>query len=200
MALGRPIPLLQLSREERETLERWSRRDAHTAEDRPLQRKGCGPPRHPIRDANNSPSTCGGQAEAGPYTNCRLSAVNFAAEFLCHSSSGDFNRLEDSAPSCGLSTVNCKPALLSPSFTTTSIAIVGAPTFSSSRRPSQLNLDESRMRGRARGQRATGEHAGGDHAGACEGFLAIGGRGAAHVAFHIGEAGAARAGAQMRAG
>jgi Homeodomain-like domain len=26
MALGRPIPLLQLSREERETLERWSRR------------------------------------------------------------------------------------------------------------------------------------------------------------------------------
>src|SRR5271165_2604892 len=153
------------------------------SKDRPLHRQECGP-----------------SQKAGPCTNGLLSAVNFAAEFLCHSSSGDFNRLEDSAPRCGLSTVNCKPALLSPSFTTTSNAIVGAPTFSSSRRPSQLNLDESRMRGRARGQRATGEHAGGGHAGADEGFLAIGGRGAAHVAFHIGEAGAARAGAQMRAG
>lgn len=75
-----------------------------------------------------------------------------------------------------------------------------APTFSSSRRPSQLDLDERRMRGRARGQRAAGEHAGGGPAGADEGFFAIGGRAAAHVAFHVGEAGAARAGAQMRAG
>ena|SRR5208283_935749 len=112
------------------------------------------------------------------------------------------------------STVNCKPAFLRPAFTMTSIAIVGAPTFSFLRaaignpknrsedrplhererrarcivplhgQPSQLNLDERRMRGRARGQRATGEHAGGGHAGAKEGLLAIGGRRAAHLAFH----------------
>jgi len=144
------------------------------SKDRPLHRKECGPPPRPGR----------GKRQDGPYMNCRLSAANFAAEFLCHSSSGDFNRLEDSAPSCGLSTVNCKPALLTPSFTTTSIAIVAAPTFSSSRRPSQLNLDESRVRRHGRGNSATGEHASGGHAGAEEGLLAIGGRRAAHLAFH----------------
>ena len=42
---------------------------------------------------------------------------------------GDFNRLENSAPSCRLSAVNCEPVLLTPSFTTTSINIVGAPTI-----------------------------------------------------------------------
>src|SRR5208283_2748149 len=112
------------------------------------------------------------------------------------------------------STLNCNPAFLRPAFTMTLIAIVGAPTFSFLRaaignpknrsedrplhererrarcivplhgQPSQLNLDERRMRGRARGQRATGEHAGGGHAGAKEGLLAIGGRRAAHLAFH----------------
>ena len=37
--------------------------------------------------------------------------------------------LENSAPICRLSATNCKPAFLSPAFTTTSIDIVGAPTF-----------------------------------------------------------------------
>ena len=37
--------------------------------------------------------------------------------------------MENSAPICRLSAANCKPAFLRPSFTTTSIDIVGAPTF-----------------------------------------------------------------------
>src|SRR5208337_4433964 len=40
--------------------------------------------------------------------------MSFAAELLCHSSSGDFNRLEYFAPNCELSTVDCKPAFLTP--------------------------------------------------------------------------------------
>src|SRR5208283_175957 len=112
------------------------------------------------------------------------------------------------------STVNCKPAFLRPAFTMTSIAIVGAPTFSFLRaaignpknrsedrplhererrarcivplhgQPSQLNLDECRMRRRVQRDGAAREHAGGGHAGAKEGLLAIGGRRAAHLAFH----------------
>jgi len=42
------------------------------SEDRPLHRKECGPPRNPIRGANNVPQ------KAWPYTNCGLSVVNFA--------------------------------------------------------------------------------------------------------------------------
>lgn len=57
--------------------------------------------------------------------------MTFTAEFLCHSRLGDFNRLEDSAPNCELSTVNCKPVFLTPVFTTTLSAIVCMPTFSS---------------------------------------------------------------------
>jgi len=185
--------------------------------------------------------------------------MTFTTEFPCHSRPGDFNRLEQERPAseggpytnCELPTVNCKPVFLTPAFTTTSSAIVGAPTIwfphairRSQERPaseggpytnfelstfdfeppfsffrlflnlklitenlkqlqaqrSQLNLDESRMRGRVRGNSATGEHASGGHAGAEEGFFAIGGRRAAHVTFHKGKAGAARASTQMRAG
>ena len=44
------------------------------------------------------------------------------------------------------------------------------------------------------------EHVGGGDSGADEGFLAVGGTGAKHAAFHPGEAGAAGATAEMRAG
>jgi len=78
----------------------------------------------------------------------------FSIDPLRLASPGDFNRLENSARNCELSTehptrmlilnepgeskdhsssdsatVNCKRSLLSPLFTSTSIAIVGAPTF-----------------------------------------------------------------------
>jgi len=53
----------------------------------------------------------------------------FSTDPLRLSSPGDFNRLENSAPICRLSAVNCKRAFLSPAFTTTLINIVGAPTF-----------------------------------------------------------------------
>ena len=71
----------------------------------------------------------GGQLPGGKKKADPSRKMTLAAEFLCHSSSGDFNRLEDSAPSCGLSTVNCKLDFLRPAFTITLIAIVGAPTF-----------------------------------------------------------------------
>jgi hypothetical protein len=53
-------------------------------------------------------------SEGGPYTNFELSRMVddlsrkmiFAAELLCDSSSGDFNRLEDSAQDLELSTFN----------------------------------------------------------------------------------------------
>ena len=56
----------------------------------------------------------------------------FANAPLRLSNPGGYNRLENLAPNFVLSTVNCKPAFLTPAFTTTSINIVGAPTILSS--------------------------------------------------------------------
>jgi hypothetical protein len=53
----------------------------------------------------------------------------FANAPLRLSNPGGYNRLENLALNVVLSTVNCKPAFLTPAFTTTSINIVGAPTF-----------------------------------------------------------------------
>jgi hypothetical protein len=53
----------------------------------------------------------------------------FANAPLRLSNPGGYNRLENLALNFVLSTVNCKPAFLTPAFTTTSINIVGAPTF-----------------------------------------------------------------------
>src|SRR5208282_2767020 len=80
--------------------------------------------------------------------------MRFTPDPVHHSIPGGSNRLENSAPICRLSTehptrmlilsepgeskdhsssdsatLNCKPAFLTPAFTTTSIAIVGAPTI-----------------------------------------------------------------------
>jgi len=53
----------------------------------------------------------------------------FANAPLRLSNPGGYNRLENFALNFVPSTVNCKPAFLTPAFTTTSIDIVGAPTF-----------------------------------------------------------------------
>jgi hypothetical protein len=65
----------------------------------------------------------GGPAEILPHQ------ILFTTDPVHHSIPGGSNRLENSAPNCELSTVNCKLVLLTPAFTTTSINIVGAPTF-----------------------------------------------------------------------
>jgi hypothetical protein len=65
----------------------------------------------------------GGAAEILPHH------ILFTTDPVHHSIPGGSNRLGNSARSCELSTVDCKLGLLTPSFTTTSINIVGAPTI-----------------------------------------------------------------------
>jgi len=58
------------------------------------------------------------------------SPMIFTNALLRLSNPGGYNRLENLAPNFVLSTVICEPAFLTPAFTRTSIAIVGAPTIS----------------------------------------------------------------------
>jgi hypothetical protein len=66
----------------------------------------------------------GGGALKTPRTSISLTTVP-----ISFNSAGDSNRLENSARNCELSAVNCKLAFVTPSFTTTSIVNVGAPTI-----------------------------------------------------------------------
>jgi hypothetical protein len=69
------------------------------------------------------------QKQGGGGVGIPRDPMTFTTAPVTLSSPGDSNRLENSAPNCRLSAVNCKPAFLRPAFTTTSIDIVGAPTF-----------------------------------------------------------------------
>src|SRR5208337_340581 len=110
-------------------------------------------PVSPIIPVHTQKQGGGALKQLSATSNQRLGGKNKAG--LIHlSNPGGSNRLENSAPICRLSTehptrmlilsepgeskdhsssdsatLNCKPAFLTPAFTTTSIAIVGAPTI-----------------------------------------------------------------------
>src|SRR5208337_2458608 len=98
----------------------------------------------------------GGLKQLSATSNQRSGGKN-KADPVDHSIPGGSNRLEEEWPASEggpytnreLSAVNCKPAFLTPAFTTTSIDIVGAPTFpNAEKRLAQRTSRAARLRRR----------------------------------------------------
>src|SRR5208337_4369286 len=113
-------------------------------------------PLSPIIPVHTQKQGGGALKQLSATSNQRSGGKN-KADPVHHSIPGGSNRLEEEWPASEggpytnreLSAVNCKPAFLTPAFTTTSIDIVGAPTFpNAEKRLAQRTSRAARLRRR----------------------------------------------------